>query len=172
MGIRSAGDGMSLDGRSVANFVLDYCEAQSRPMTPFSLQKVVYFCHVWTLIKLDRPLIRHAFEAWEHGPVLPYLYRDFKEFGDKAITARALGIDKKTGKQRPEPYELDSETEALLGQVVNFYSRMSFSDLYALSHVQGGPWDLVWRHGGAVNPGMKVDNALIKDFYSHREICN
>ncbi len=33
---------MSYDGREVANFVLDFCEARNRRLTHLSLQKVVY----------------------------------------------------------------------------------------------------------------------------------
>ena len=74
------------DGRSIANFVLDFCERNGRTVTNLSLQKIVYFCHVWSLIELGKPLIRHKFEAWEYGPVLPYLYREFKGFDRSPIS--------------------------------------------------------------------------------------
>ena len=61
---------MTHDGRAVANFVLDHVDSSGVLVTPLALQKIVYFCHVWSLIELRRPLIRHSFEAWEHGPVL------------------------------------------------------------------------------------------------------
>lgn len=156
---------MSFDGRAVANYVLDYCESKGRIVTPFALQKIVYFCHVWTLISLDKPLIKHPFEAWEHGPVLPYLYRDFKQFGDKPITSRAIGLDKATGLRRVEPYSFDAKTLELLDRVVDFYSQTKASELYAMSHIPNGPWDKVWRHTGAANPGMKIENSLIREFY-------
>ena len=68
------------DGRAIANFILDYCDSRGSRVTNLALLKLVYFCHVWSLIKLGRPLVRHKFEAWELGPVLPYLYRAFKKF--------------------------------------------------------------------------------------------
>ncbi len=71
---------MSVDGRSVANFVLDFCAERKRVVTNLTLQKTVYFCHVWQLLVMHQPLVKHAFEAWQHGPVLSYLYRDFKEY--------------------------------------------------------------------------------------------
>ena len=157
---------MTHDGRAVANFVLDYCERNGRSVTNLSLQKIVYFCHVWSLTKLGRPLVRHSFEAWQHGPVLQYLYREFKAYDASPIRGRARRIEPKTGERVIVPYEFDGPTAGLLGQVVEFYSRLSAFDLVELTHVSGGPWDAVWHHGGSVNPGMKIDDRDIARFYS------
>jgi|SRR5215472_11968091 len=156
---------MSLDGRAVANFVLDFCEAKGRRITNLSLQKIVYFCHVWSLLRLGRPLVKHQFEAWRFGPVLQYLYREFREFDNQPIVGRAKKIDLRTGKSVIVKYTLDKETEELLGQVVDFYSLLNPADLVQMSHAEGGPWDKVWNHQGQVNPGMKIENAAIVKFY-------
>ncbi len=157
---------MSFDGRAVANFILDFCESKSRGITHISLQKILFFCHVWSLIILRRPLLRKQFEAWQHGPVLQHLYLDFKKFKDRPIDGRASGIDPISGERRVIAYAFDNETLALLTEVVDFYSRLSASDLRNLSHAIGGPWDEVRNHQGQVNPGMKIDNDSIAKFYS------
>ena len=162
---------MSSDGRAIANYVLDLCESKGRKVSPLSLQKIVYFCHVWTLIKLNRPLIKHSFEAWEFGPVLPYLYREFKCFSDQAITARALVMNPGTGEKIVAQADLDPDVEDLVGTVIDFYSQLRAADLVSMSHVKDGPWDRVWRHQGNANPGMKIDDESIKDFYSSASIA-
>lgn len=154
------------DGRAVANFVLDFCEERGVVVTNLSLQKIIYFCHVWSLIELNKPLIRHSFEAWEFGPVLPYLYREFRDYDRSPIVERAKQIDPSDGGHRIVKYILDRDTESLLERTVAFYSRLRASDLVALSHAEGGPWHEVWNHPGSVNPGMKIDNARIVEFYS------
>ena len=154
------------DGRAVANFVLDFCERRGQALTNLSLQKIVYFCHVWSLIDLKRPLIRHKFEAWEFGPVLPYLYREFRSYDRAAIVGRAREINPTDGKYRIVQYSFDAETESLVREIAGFYSRMRAGDLVELSHAEGGPWHRVWNHGGSVNPGMKIDDARIVEFYS------
>jgi len=154
------------DGRAVANFILDDCDAQSRKTTNLSLQKLVYFCHVWSLIELGRPLIRHQFEAWEFGPVLPYLYREFRGFDRAPIVGRAERIDPVDGKRRRVAYTFDLDTDSLLKKIVAFYSRIRAADLVELSHAEGGPWYTVWHHGGSVNPGMQIQDSSIVEFYS------
>lgn len=158
--------GTATDGRAIANFVLDYCDSAKRPVSNLSLQKIVYFCHVWSLTSLGRPLIRRGFEAWQHGPVVQYLYREFKEFDDRPITTRARKIDPFTGKRVIVSYKFDEATTEFLQRVVAFYSQLSAFDLVALTHVQGGPWEAVWYHGGRVNPGMKICDGEIARFYS------
>ena len=157
---------MTLDGRAVANFVLDFCEARGRRITNLSLQKIVYFCHVWSLVDQRRALLKHQFEAWQYGPVLQYLYREFKQFDREPIMGRAMKIDPKTGNRQVVRYELHEETYQLLSRVVDFYSRLSSTELVKLSHVKGGPWDMAWNHGGDVNPGMRIENDAITRFYS------
>ncbi|WP_297009948.1 type II toxin-antitoxin system antitoxin SocA domain-containing protein [Thalassospira sp.] len=157
---------MAYDGRAVANYVLEFAEREDRLVTNLSLQKIVYFCHVWSLIKLKRPLIKHRFEAWQYGPVLQYLYRDFCGYDNRKIEGFAMQLDKFTGERTKVPCEFDEETENLLVKVADFYSRLSSSQLVALSHVEGGPWDQVWNHGGNIKLGMKIEDQKIVEFYS------
>lgn len=157
---------MSYDGRAVANYILDLCAQKKRPLTNLALQKILYFCHVWTLIEFDRPLVKQDFEAWPFGPVLQHVYREFKGFEKQAIDRRALKVDPETGQKVVVGYNFDADLADFLPRVVDFYSQMRAGDLVDLSHVVGGPWDRVWNHSAPINPGMLIDNKLILDFYS------
>jgi uncharacterized phage-associated protein len=157
---------MTRDGRAVANFVLDHTDWLGVRPTNLSLQKLVYFCHVWSLIDLDKPLIRHSFEAWEYRPVLQYLYREFKVFGSSVIPNRARQLDPLSGRREIVPYAFDDVTLALLTRVVGFYGRLSAGMLVDLTHAEGGPWHKVWNQGGRINPGMRIDDREIMRFYA------
>lgn len=157
---------MGYDGRAVANYILDFCAARNRPVTNLALQKIIYFCHVWSLIEFRQPLIKQDFEAWPFGPVLQHLYREFKDFDKQPIDRRAMRIDRKTGKSVIANYEFDLGLTELLSRVIDFYSQMRAGDLVEISHVIGGPWDQVWNHSSPVNPGMIIENELIVEFYS------
>ena len=157
---------MTYDGRAVANFVLDQCDAAGVGVSHLALQKIVYFCHVWSLIELGQPLVRQSFEAWEHGPVLQYLYREFKGFGSAPVRSRAFQMNPANGQREVVSYTFAASTQDLLTKVVAIYSRFSASTLRELSHAPGGPWDRVWHHGGKINPGMRIDNKAIEQFYS------
>ena len=65
---------------AVANCFLDIADAQSRPITPLKIQKLVYIAHGWHLAIYEEPLIVELVEAWKWGPVIPLLYHEFKNF--------------------------------------------------------------------------------------------
>lgn len=157
---------MSYDGRAVANFVLDFCESRQCRITNLALQKVVFFCHAWSLIKFQKPLVKHSFEAWKYGPVLQYLYHEFKVFDERPIEGRAKSINPATGKRQIAEYKFDSATEDLLNNVVGFYIKLSTSELVRLSHAKDGPWYKAWHHQSGVNPGMLIENSEVVEFYS------
>jgi uncharacterized phage-associated protein len=159
---------MNHDGRAVANFVLDRCDLKGRHVTNLALQKIVYFCHAWSLAVLKKPLIKHQFEAWKHGPVLQYLYRDFKDFDKSPITWRAKKLNSATGDLETVAYRFDTEEQDFLERVIDFYSCIRPGTLVELSHTAGGPWEVVWNHGEDVNPGMKIENEKISEFFSRR----
>lgn len=75
-------------------------------------------------------------------------------------------MNRLTGEQEIVPSEFDEETKKLLAEVVDFYSRIRPFDLRSITHVQGGPWDKAWNHGGKVNPGMRIEEREIASFYS------
>ena len=157
---------MSHDGRGIANFILDVCDELGRDVTNLSLQKLVFFCHAWYMVRTRKPLIKHQFEAWQFGPVLQYLYREFKPLDREPIRERCKKINLCTGKREVVQIDLSPEESQFLREVVSFYSKLSAGTLVELSHTEGGPWHNVWNHEGHVNPGMKISDASILDFYS------
>ncbi len=157
---------MPYDGRAVANEVLDIAESEGIALSNLTLQKVLFFCHAWNLVDTGEPLVKNQFEAWQHGPVLQYLYREFKSFESAAITSRAKGLNNYTGQREVVRAELPQETVDRIRNVVRFYGNLQPWDLVDLSHETGGPWDKVWNYEGKVNPGMKIPNEEIASFYS------
>lgn len=155
------------DGRAIANFVLDRCDAAQRDLTHVALQKIVYFCHAITLKALGRPLVREQFEAWQYGPVLPYVFQEFKDCGASPIRKRATRLDKETGRREIAKAELDSELESLLTDVVHAYGGLDAFALVQMSHAVDGPWYQVWNDK-ALRPGMKISNDTIKEHFSKR----
>jgi uncharacterized phage-associated protein len=157
---------MAFDGRAVANYVLDCAQRAGIPVSNLALQKIVFFCHAFYMVETGKPLIKHEFEAWEYGPVLQYVYREFKDAGSSPITARARAMNPLNGNMEVVPPILTKEVEERLLPIINFYSRLAPWDLVELSHAKGGPWDHIWNNSPQVNPGMKIPNEAIRDFYS------
>ena len=49
-------------------------------ITNLKAQKLIYYAQGIYMAKTGEPLFEDDFEAWQHGPVIPGLYRELKEF--------------------------------------------------------------------------------------------
>lgn len=144
----------------IANYFIKRGKEEDVIVDPLKVQKLVYLSHGWHLAFLKSPLIRESIEAWKYGPVVPDLYRKFREYGSSTIT-----------KEAPEPSNaqpLDAQTVALLDEVWHKYGRISGIALSALTHEPGYAWDLARRgsEGGWRNP--EIPNEWIQDEFERR----
>lgn len=153
------------DGRAVANLILDIAESEGRDVTNLALQKILFFCHGWCIAKLGKPLVKQEFEAWQYGPVLQHVYREFKTFDRSPIKSRARKLDPTTGERVDLDITLDEETREVVRAATVFYSKLRPGTLVEMSHIAGGPWDRAWNHGGAINPGMRLQNDEIEHHF-------
>ncbi len=149
---------MPYDARTVANYFLELADHDHIPVGPLKLQKLVYLAHGWHLVFFGRPLIKNDVEAWRYGPVVPALYREFKEFGASPITRRARGFDTDT---------LDEDAKRLIDAVWNKYKMLSAAQLSAITHERNSAWDMTLRNSSPFDRLTIVD-ALIADEFQRR----
>lgn len=72
----------------IAKFFLSYTHDDSGDaalITNLKLQKLVYYAQGFHLALYERPLFEETIEAWTHGPVVPELYHEYKQYGSNAI---------------------------------------------------------------------------------------
>ena len=66
----------------VAAYVLE----QTGPITPWKLQKLVYYSQAWHLAWEETPLFHEHIEAWGAGPASPALYEIHKGLYEPMIS--------------------------------------------------------------------------------------
>ena len=54
-------------------------DGEREGITNLKLQKMLYFAQVYFLATMNRPLFSDRIEAWEYGPVVPCIYRQYKK---------------------------------------------------------------------------------------------
>jgi len=157
---------MNRDPRSIANFLLDEAQAQGLEITNLALNKILYFCHAWYLAQYKLPLLSTTFEAWDHGPVIPSVYHQFKRHKNGPISSRATMIDLDTGLDVIARASLELEEKAYLRKMLAFYGVRTGSTLRNMSHEPGAPWDQVRQQ--APEPGMVIPDRIIAEYFSLR----
>lgn len=149
---------MALDVNAVANSILQKGERDSVPLDPMKLQKLVYLAHGWHLLFLRNPLVAQDIEAWTYGPVIPKLYKEFKEFKASPITRTAI--------LPPGTLTASEVEESLLESVWATYKDKNAIYLSMLTHEPGYAWDIARRVGGSRSP--VIPNDLILDEFTRR----
>jgi uncharacterized phage-associated protein len=110
------------------------------------LQKLVYYAQGFHLALYGNPLFLEPIEAWTHGPVVPELYRAYKDYGSDAI---------------PRPTDIDFDvydenTKELLDDVYKVYGQFSAWKLRNMTHTET-PW-LNFHSGNQTIPHQAMED--------------
>lgn len=117
------------------------------PMTHKKLQKMCYYAYVWYYILKNDRLFENKFEAWEHGPVDPNLYQEYKKYKYHTID---------------EKYHLDinEDIKVFLDMILDKYGNLNAGDLEDLSHLE-----LPWKVARGSKLSFESSNDPIEDKY-------
>lgn len=131
----------------VARHIINYLNNSGKTVSNLKLQKLLYFVQGFYLALLDKPCFDDVIEAWDFGPVVPNVYREFKRFGSNSIPTVKLVYD--FGGDLPTRSEyVDVITEELdlhlINQIVDTLSQYSASALVDMTHAQD-PWKNVYN---------------------------
>ena len=144
----------------VARYFLARQDPVTEQITPKKLQKLVYLAHGYTLALLHRPLwdtekIGARLTAWEQGPVVPDLWREYNKAQWRVL---------------PIPSNVDFESfdpalRAMMDEVLAKYGHLSADELANLTH----------HHDPYVSAWGKVEGAISKplgfDLISEPEVA-
>lgn len=129
----------------IANYFLDRAEGEGRSLSPLKLIKLVYIAYGWVLALTNERLFDETIEAWQHGPVIPSVYHEFKHYRSDPICERAGTLDMETGSyQIPRVPKADTTTLLILEKVWAAYRGFSGWALRNKTHEKDTPWTAVY----------------------------
>lgn len=112
----------------IAEYFL-HLEGDGGEISNLKLQKLVYYAQGFSLALHGEPLFEEAIEAWMHGPVVPSLYRKYRDFGSNPIPPNDAF----------DPSILDRAKLRLIEEVYDVYGQYSAWKLRQLTHEED-PW--------------------------------
>jgi uncharacterized phage-associated protein len=121
---------------TIAKWFIAWAEAEGEELSNLKLQKLLYYAQGHYLAERRQPLFCDEIQAWSHGPVVPQVYHEYKNFGSANITLPDT-----------DPFtweEVDAETAEFLGKVWNTYGGYSAGRLRNMTHEEP-PWQRYWR---------------------------
>ncbi|WP_342495088.1 type II toxin-antitoxin system antitoxin SocA domain-containing protein [Bacillus sp. FSL K6-0046] len=120
----------------VAEYFISLSKERTRfAITPLKLQKLLYYAQAFSLRDRKATLFTEAIEAWKHGPVVPKIYRRYKDYGYFTIPHKEF---ENKGLVIEEPKLTDDEIETIT-EVWEQFGHLDGKFLEELTH-QEDPW--------------------------------
>ncbi|MED4022003.1 Panacea domain-containing protein [Priestia aryabhattai] len=122
--------------KHVAEFFISLSKERTHyAITPLKLQKLLYYAQAFHLRDKKKTLFPEAIEAWKHGPVVPEIYRLYREYGYFTIPHSQF-INEQLFTQQPKLVDCEIET---IEKVWEDFGRLDGKFLEELTH-QEDPW--------------------------------
>ncbi|MDR0290890.1 MAG: DUF4065 domain-containing protein [Treponema sp.] len=120
------------------------------PVDNLKLQKLLYYSQAVHLVLHERqPLFNEAIEAWDYGPVVPPVYREYKPYGFDVITPAE------------EQSLLDFEEMRAVDMMLSCFGVLSGPELINQTHGED-PWKNAYKPG---RPSSVINLDTMYDFF-------
>lgn len=118
----------------VADYIINKCYNDEKPISNLQLQKILYFAWIEYYNKMHKPLFIDNICAWQFGPVVPDVYYEYCVYGGRPINIKCQT-------------DITGTDAELLNKVVDKYVDTPISVLVEMTHKMGGAWDLTYEDG-------------------------
>ncbi|MHA3020435.1 Panacea domain-containing protein [Mycobacterium sp. BMJ-28] len=139
-----------------ARWLIAVAQDSGRPLTNFKVQKLLYYAHGEYLSRYGKPLFRAGFEAWEHGPVCPPVYRAFSDYGSGPIANVRVDLPRLATK-------IAANELAVLEQAWTDYGDWSVAELWDDVHRPESPWERVYVPG---TDHIEISDQEIENYFT------
>ena len=115
-------------------------------ITNLKLQKLLYYTNAWYMALHKKSLFEEDFQAWIHGPVVPSVYRYFKDCMSRPIIAEKRSAS------------LDPEVSSHILDILSEFGGYSVLQLEIMTHREDP-----WRDArGTLPPDQSSTNTISK----------
>lgn len=152
----------------LGHIITYYINERGDTVSHKKLQKLLYYVEAWHLVNFDEPLLNEDFQAWVHGPVIPELYHQLKEFGFNNLVV--INEEEPTVDKEIEAIIVKNAIEQkveFIHSVLDTYGSLSSFELELLSHSEK-PW-IDARNGCAPHERCTtiISKKAMREYYSH-----
>ena len=119
---------MAYKALDIANKIISKTDLEhGDTISNLKLQKMLYYQQGFHLAYFGTPLFDEDIVAWQYGPVVPSVYKEYKSFESNSISTSEEGIS------------LSDDEEELFNNVYEEYNQFSAVALMKMTHEEP-PW--------------------------------
>ncbi len=120
---------MAYKALDIANKIISKTDLEhGDTISNLKLQKMMYYQQGFHLAYFGTPLFDEDIVAWQYGPVVPSVYKEYKSFESNSISTSKEGIS------------LSDDEEELFNNVYEEYNQFSAVALMKMTHEES-PWE-------------------------------
>ena len=158
---------------SFANFFIGlYDEDKDPVLNCIRINQLCYLAFGWIVGITERYAFKNRVKAWDYFPVIPSLYYEFKQYGDKAIPKDRKSVGSKyspSGKLEIfMPAEIKEQNEDrvfnLSSRVYDVYRKYSNEEIIKMNNSKGTPWYIVFDND---KRDITIDGYLIQEYFKN-----
>ena len=118
---------------SMAKYIIDKCTKDEYPISNLQLQKILYYIQR-EFLQQGAMAFPENIEAWQFGPVVPEVYKQYCGFGALPIRMRYV-------------VAIKSNDENIITPFIEKKRTLNPWDMVSDTHGSGKAWDLIYRDG-------------------------
>jgi uncharacterized phage-associated protein len=143
---------MAHSAEKIAETIICLARDRQIDLTNLKLQKLLYYSQAWHLVFEDRVLFDDAIEAWIHGPVVPSVFKRYRDYRWTVIDCDVTPVQ-------------DVMAIRHIKSVLDSYGSFGATQLERLTHRET-PWIMARRGIPRDEPSHNVITTdSMKDYY-------
>lgn len=131
---------------NMAKYIIDKCTKDRYPISNLQLQKILYYIQR-EFLQQGTVAFPESIEAWQFGPVVPEVYKQYCGFGALPIRMRYV-------------VDIRSSDENIINPIIEKKRILNPWDMVSDTHSSGKAWDLIYR--GGLGDHQIIPQELIK----------
>lgn len=117
----------------IAKYIIDKCTKDNCPISNLQLQKILYYIQR-EFLQQGTIAFPENIEAWQFGPVIPEVYKQYCGFGALPIRMKYVIV-------------IRSNDENIINPIIEKKRMLNPWDMVSDTHSSGKAWDLIYRDG-------------------------
>lgn len=132
---------------NIAKYIIDKCTRENRPVSNLQLQKILYYIQR-EFLQQGKMAFSEEIEAWQFGPVVPEVYKQYCGFGAIPIRMRYN-------------IQINQDDIWIIDSIVEKKRILNPWDMVSDTHSEGKAWDLIYRNGSGDH--QVIPKEMIRD---------
>ena len=155
------------DVLDISRYIINYSNAEGYGCSNFKLQKLLYFIQAYFLIsKEHEPCFNEKIEAWDIGPIVPEVYKEFRQYGSADIPLIKTYVIMKGDNIWDSERKVFDESiiscrkKAMINVVVDMFKDYSATEMMDVTFAQ-----LPWRNAYSPYRNEEIATIAIYEYF-------